>query len=117
VSYLGEREEPFDVRIGAMPATPSSTPSTAARKVLFGTVPEFAYPGPGVKVAGTTPDSPAARAGLQEGDVLVAFDGQAIDDLRGFSEILKTLSPGQKVTVTFRRGDEELRVEVELAAR
>ena len=42
--------------------------------------------GPGVLVAGVSPDSPAAKVGFKAGDVIVEFAGKAIDPMRGFPE-------------------------------
>ncbi|MCL6615267.1 MAG: hypothetical protein K6U03_11765, partial [Firmicutes bacterium] len=44
---------------------------TSERRVSFGAVPDFAYAGPGVRLQGVTPGSPAAGAGLEAGDVIV----------------------------------------------
>lgn len=64
--------------------------------------------GPGVRIAAVTPDSPAAKAGLRTGDVLVRVDGKAIDQ-RGESAItqaresLGSLSKGQKIALGYTR--------------
>ncbi len=118
VVYLGEREEPLTVTIaGAAPQDePTATPRPG-RRVSFGTVPEFAFQGPGVKLAGVTLGSPAEKAGLQEGDVLLAIDGTEIADLRVFSSLLRSLTPGQTVVATVRRGEQEFVVEVTVVAR
>ena len=83
----------------------------------FGSVPDFAFPGPGVKLSGVTPGSPAEKAGLREGDVLLKLGDAEVTDLRAFSEALKQLAPGQTVAATVRRGDEEMVVEVTVTAR
>ena len=100
--YLLEREEPLTATIGDSPAPAMASPhgTSGGRKVLFGTVPDFGFAGPGVKVDSIVPESPAAKGGLQAGDVLLRMDDEAITDLPGFSAYLKTLSPGDKVTVT-----------------
>jgi S1-C subfamily serine protease len=68
-------------------------------------------------VSGITPGSPAERAGVQAGDILLELDGRAIADLRSYSAILRELAPGQKVAVVLRRGDAERTLEVTLAER
>jgi regulator of sigma E protease len=55
-------------------------------------------------VDSVTPDSPASRAGLQKGDVLVAADGQPIADLASLSAIVKKKA-GAPIDLTVRRGD------------
>ncbi len=118
VAYLVEREEPMTVTIGPQAAAPAppSGPSQG-RKVRFGSIPDFAFAGPGVRLSGVVPGSPAAKAGLQEGDVLLRMDATEITSLQTFSEFLKTLTPGRDVTVTIRRGDQELTVELVVDAR
>jgi S1-C subfamily serine protease len=83
----------------------------------FGTVPDFAFEGPGLKLSGVTPGSPAEAAGLLAGDVITRVAGRPIASLRDFSEILRTLTPGQAVPVVFSRGGEERTVEVRVAER
>jgi 2-alkenal reductase len=62
-------------------------------------------------------DSPAGKAGIQEGDVILALDGQTIDRDTPFVEALFQLQPGDTIPVTVQRGDEQLEVSVTLAER
>ncbi|MCP4659820.1 MAG: M20/M25/M40 family metallo-hydrolase [bacterium] len=118
VSYLVEREEPMTLTIGPHAATrPTASGPTQGRKVRFGSIPDFAFAGPGVKLSGVVPGSPAEKAGLRESDVLLRMDATEITNLQTFSEFLKTLTPGRSVTVTIRRGDQELAVETTVEAR
>lgn len=59
----------------------------------------------------------AARAGLQAGDVILALNGQQIDDHHPFSELLLGHSVGQDVTLTVVRGDQRFEVTVALGER
>jgi S1-C subfamily serine protease len=68
-------------------------------------------------VAAVGADSPAARAGIRAGDVIVAIDGAPIADLRGYSACLAGHQPGDRVRVEIRRGADRLVVEVVLAPR
>ena len=58
----------------------------------------------------------AEAAGLAAGDILLAFDGEPVTDLRGYSEMLKARAPGDRVVVAVRRGEEELELERAAAA-
>ncbi|MCC6652076.1 MAG: M20/M25/M40 family metallo-hydrolase [Candidatus Eisenbacteria bacterium] len=120
IQYLGDRAEPLTVTIAGHASAPAGAAPPAAasgRRVTIGTMPDFAYPGPGVKVTAVTPGSPADKAGLKEGDVLVKLNGEPIADLRGYSAMLRALQPGQSVRIRFRRGDAEQDVRLMVAER
>jgi len=123
IAYLGERAEPLTVTIaGAAAAPPAAMPASGppgggGKRVSFGTMPDFAHPGPGVKVAGVTPGSPAEKAGVKEGDVILQVDGRDVANLAGFSALLKELKPGQTVKAVVDRAGERLTFEVTVVER
>jgi 2-alkenal reductase len=71
----------------------------------------------GVYVRQVTPGGPAADAGIQMGDFIVAMAGEAIDADRSFTEALFSHEPGETVDVTINRAGEEQQVQVTLAER
>ena len=103
VDYLAARAEPLTSGGAVTPPDPSNP----GRKVFFGTIPDFAYQGPGLRITGVMPDSPAEKAGLAEGDVIVELNGVQISDLRGYSNFLKTLHAGDVVQVRYLRNGVE----------
>lgn len=62
-------------------------------------------------------DTPAAKAGLQVGDIVLAVDGEAVDEEHTLRDRLVAYEEGDVVTLTVRRGDEELSLEVTLGPR
>lgn len=117
VVYLLEREEPLTIRIeGAAVKTPSRA-AEGGRRVSFGTVPDFAFQGKGVKIDSLVAGSPADKAGLLAGDILIQLDGKDIADLRAFSNFLKTLKPGQAVEAVVDRDGEKVTATVIVKAR
>ncbi|MBN3499904.1 trypsin-like peptidase domain-containing protein [Arthrobacter pascens] len=60
---------------------------------------------------------PAAKAGIRAGDVLIRLDGDKLTSPEDLLAALRTRSPGQTVTVEFRRGADTQEVKVVLVAR
>jgi S1-C subfamily serine protease len=60
----------------------------------------------GVLVAGLEPESPATRAGLQEGDILLALDGVVTPSVDALHKQLTGDRIGERAIVTFLRGVE-----------
>jgi S1-C subfamily serine protease len=64
----------------------------------------------GVLVISVAPGSPAARAGLQEGDVIVALDGQPVPSIDAMHKLLTAERIGQPAELTIiRRTDKTTR--------
>lgn len=57
----------------------------------------------GAIVAQVTPDSPASRAGLQQGDVITALNGQHIVDSSALQVAVSEMTPGTNVTLGVQR--------------
>jgi serine protease Do len=70
---------------------------------------------PGITVRYVFAGSPAAKAGLQEGDRVLSLDGDEIKSRDSFAEDLAALEVGQKIKLEYRRGDETKTAEFELA--
>ena len=124
VSYLADRKEPLTVTIpGAKTqGAPGGHPGAAerpktGRRVSLGTMPDFSFEGPGVRVQQVMPDSPAAQAGIQAGDVILALGGEKVSDLRSYSAALKKHAPGDQVTITLERDGKTLELKATLKAR
>ncbi len=62
-------------------------------------------------------NSPAGQAGIQPGDIILALNGQRIDAQHPFVEVLFQFEPGQTVTATIQRGEEQFDVQVTLGER
>jgi S1-C subfamily serine protease len=72
----------------------------------------------GAIVVDVVPDSPAADAGLEQGDVIVEVGGNEVSSNSDLTAALTEFDPGQEVDVTVvRAGGEEESVEVELGER
>jgi len=83
----------------------------------FGSIPDFGEGVKGVKFADIREGSPAAKAGLKAGDVMVEFDGKPIQNLYDFTYALRAKKPGDEVMVKVMRGSEAVEVKVLLTKR
>jgi len=62
----------------------------------------------GALVAGVTPDSPAAKAGIEPGDLILKFDGKEITSMRGLPRIVAQTPIGKTVEVeALRKGEKK----------
>jgi S1-C subfamily serine protease len=68
----------------------------------------------GALVANVTAKSPAARAGLRAGDLIVAVDGQAVDDVNAFDYRFATKPLGGQAQIGIMRGGREVKLPVAL---
>jgi hypothetical protein len=134
VDYLAQRPGALTVTIapsGGAPGTavaggPGSAggngavtgrPDGNSRRVSFGLVPDYAHQGAGVRAESVVPGSPAERAGIVAGDVLLELDGRPVADLGAFAAALKGYKPGDKAVAKLRRGATESQRTIDLAER
>jgi S1-C subfamily serine protease len=87
------------------------------RSVSLGTIPDFSHSGKGVRLDGVVDRSPAEKAGLRQGDLLLEINSRAVDSLRDLADILKSLSPGDRVVIRYLREGSERSAEARLDRR
>lgn len=68
----------------------------------------------GALVQKVVEDSPAERAGLRAGDIIVAVNDEQVSTERSLPDIIGQYRPGDSVRLTVQRGGEEIKVEVRL---
>lgn len=74
------------------------------RRAMLGINLGSAEPGTrGVRVVSVSPGGPAAEAGVLPGDVIVAIDGQPVEQGRDLTTRMREVEPGQKVALGLRR--------------
>jgi hypothetical protein len=83
----------------------------------FGSIPDFGQSENGVRFSDIQPGSPAAKAGLKAGDVLVDFAGKPIRNLYDFTDALRRSKVGEVVEVTVLRDAKPLKASVKLEQR
>ncbi len=70
--------------------------------------------GEGVLISGVVNNKPAAKAGIQPGDIVLEANGKPTNNSSQFRNYIATTPPGSKVALKIRRGDEMLNVNVVL---
>ena len=71
--------------------------------------------GGGALVASTIPGSPAATAGLQQGDVILAYDRTPIEDYRQLQRLVADSPVGKTVTLQVLRKKQKIEVTAKVA--
>lgn len=66
----------------------------------------------GALVADVKPNSPAAKAGIKQGDVIVAYNGKEVADSHDLPTLVAATPVGQQATVTVVRNGEKLELPV-----
>jgi putative serine protease PepD len=95
-----------------------------SRHPVVGVILDQDYPGEGVKVVDAAPDGqqavtpggPAAQAGIQPGDVIVAFNGRPVTHPDELIVSIRAQSPGDRVRLTVRRSGKDRQVTLTLDA-
>jgi hypothetical protein len=83
----------------------------------FGSIPDFGQVENGVKFSDVKPNSPAAKAGLKAGDILVQFGDKPIKNLYDFTDALRRSKVGDVVEVKVLRDGQPLTASVKLEQR
>jgi hypothetical protein len=114
---LADRDQrPAFVRVPGGP--PRAGTGATGYGPYFGAVPDFGEPPrPGVRLGGVRPGSPADRAGLQAGDVIVRFAGVTVRTLDDLVFALRGRRPGEAIEVTYVRDGTERAVQATLEER
>ena len=84
----------------------------AAFKVTLGVMPDYVYQGEGMRIDGVIDGRPGAKAGLEDGDIIIQIGDTAVKDIYGYMEGLANYKAGDTTTVKVKRDDEVLEKEV-----
>ena len=105
-------------------ASPSNTVRSIASQLISSGKVEHAYLGVSINAAASTariaeirPSTPAENAGLKAGDVVVEVNGNTIASGDDLTRAIDAHKPGDKITLTYKRGGSEHTVTLTLATR
>ena len=86
--------------------------------VYLGTIPDYASEGvKGVKISGVVQGGPAAKAGLQGGDVIVGLGGAALENIYDYMQAMNGLKVGQETGIIVERDGKRLNLKMTPAVR
>ncbi len=93
-------------------AKSQSTGRTMGFNVSLGTIPNYAESNDGLKLDGVRDNSPAAKAGLKGGDVIVKLAGRDIRNVYDYTYTLGQMKAGEEYEVEAMRGSERLKLKI-----
>ena len=85
-------------------------------KVTLGIMPDYTHNAGGLRVDSVIDDKPAAKAGVQAGDIITGLNGKDIADMRSYMQILGELEPGTTTNLIVKRGGENLTLKISFPA-
>jgi hypothetical protein len=103
--------------IAELPERPTFTKVAPRRRrgmVYLGVTLDFENAGEGVGIEDVAPNSPASKAGVQPGDVIVKIGDDDVSSLQDLPGILRQRKPGDEVDVIVKRADKEVTLKVKL---
>jgi hypothetical protein len=113
---IANRKEP--IRFVSLPSRPSETAGSARGvRVYLGTIPDYGAVATGVRLAGVSSGSPAAQAGLREGDVIVRLGDKDIQNIEDLTDALQTHKSGDQVNVVVLRAGAPISFRATLSSR
>ncbi len=72
-------------------------------KVTLGIMPDYVYNGTGIKIDGVSDGKPAAKAGMQTGDVIIALGKMKVTDMQSYMTALAAHKKGDSVKAKVMR--------------
>jgi len=105
---------------------PYSEPQAAPRRTggpergvrtYVGTIPDYSEDVKGLRLSGVREGSPAQKAGLRSGDVIVRFGEQKVENIYDYMDALNRYKPGDTVKVVVLRDGKEVELTLTLEAR
>jgi hypothetical protein len=117
ITKLTDGQEPL--KFVSLPSRPSSqlSENRGGIAVYLGTMPDYGADTDGVRITGVADGSPAARAGLKEGDVIVKLADEKIQNIEDLTAVLRSHNPGDAVEITILRAGATVKLTATLQAR
>ncbi len=117
VRALAERAAPLTFVDAAPPNPHAGAVATPGYGAYLGTVPDMTENPGGVRISGVRAGSPAEKAGLVEGDILVRIGDHPVQDLQAMTDALRAHRAGDEVQLEFIRNGNRQTVTATLGSR
>jgi serine protease Do len=117
MSLLGTTGGALAVPINDVKAVLDDMRAGRLRRPFLGIMPADRDGAEGAEVVRVVPGSPAARAGIRLGDVVLSLNNSPIRRAADVTSVLRRLKPGDVVQIELLRGNQRLRVSAPLAGR
>ena len=93
--------------------TKNESESTPRFKVGLGVIPDYLFDGKGMRIDGVSEGRPAETSGLLKGDVVIQLGDSIVTDMMSYMRALSVFDKGDKTTVRVKRGNKEVRSNIE----
>ena len=84
-----------------------------AFNVTLGIMPDYSFPGSGLRIDAISEGRAAEKAGLKTGDVITRLGDYSVISLQTYMDALSKFNRGDQTTVVFLRGSEEMKAAVQ----
>ena len=92
--------------------TKAKEENTPRFKVTLGIMPDYTYEEEGLRVDGVTDGKPAAKAGLQKGDIITGMGDIQVKNIQDYMKGLSMFKKGDTTTIRVKRGTEDKKMDV-----
>lgn len=92
-------------------------PRRVSVRVYVGTIPDFSEQVEGFKISGVNDGSPAEKAGLKGGDIIIKFGDKIVKNIYDYMYAMQNYKPGDEAEVVFLREGKEMKTKVVLGSR
>jgi hypothetical protein len=113
---VADRPARLTPKVSATPQV-ASDPALTSSSAYLGTIPDYGQVEKGVKIGGVRAGSPAEKAGIVGGDIIIGLGDVEVTDLYKYTDALRRYKPGERVPVRVMRDGKEITLTVVLGAR
>jgi Zn-dependent M28 family amino/carboxypeptidase len=91
----------------------TQTTTSARFSVSLGVMPDYTFPGTGVRIDGVSDGKAAQKAGMKAGDIIVQLGEHPVSSVENYMQVLGKFKKGENTKVKFKRGQETIEADVQ----